>query len=254
MSTGLAAPPSLAELDVHGPCAVFIDFDGTLVEIAETPDSICIKQGLVDDLSKLAEKFNGRMALVSGRSVEDLSKHLGSGLTIAQAGSHGADKRLADGAVLGDIPQPLPQEVIGALTSFAGRNELRYEAKTHGGALHYRENPAAENAAQLFAEAVAHDHGLSLKRGKSVVELVRPGADKGSAVEAFMQIKPFAGSTPIFIGDDVTDEDGFAACETLGGFGVLVGELRETKARYRLASVSRVHQWLGLSAFRNRTT
>jgi trehalose 6-phosphate phosphatase len=147
---------------------------------------------------------------------------------------------------MGELPQPLAPELVTSLRSFAADNQLRYEAKPHGGALHYRENPDAGDAAQNFAERLAARHGLAMKTGKCVVELVHKGADKGSAVRAFMEQPLFANATPVFLGDDVTDEDGFAVCEELGGFGILVGEPRPSLARFTLASVSQTHQWLGL--------
>lgn len=242
----LDPPPSLSALQAAGPVALFIDFDGTLVEIAATPDGIDVSSFLPASLERLADDLAGRLAVVSGRSLEDIAKHLGADLAVAQAGSHGAARKLADGSTLGQLPLGLPQTVIATLQDFAAANRLRYEAKTHGGALHYRENPEAGGAAHRFAEEVAAQNDLALKTGKCVAELVQKGADKGAAVRSFMAQPPFAGAVPVFVGDDVTDEDGFAACEELGGFGILVGSPRETRARYGLASVSQTHQWLGL--------
>ncbi|WP_394727073.1 trehalose-phosphatase [Altererythrobacter sp. GH1-8] len=242
----LDPPPSLSALQAAGPVALFIDFDGTLVEIASAPDGIDVPGGLPSALERLADSMAGRVAVVSGRSLDDIAKHLGVQMQVAQAGSHGAERRLADGLVLGELPQGLPAEVISTLQDFAAAENLRYEAKTHGGALHYRENPKAGDIAHRFAEEVAARNNLALKTGKCVVELVRKGTNKGAAVRAFMEQPPFAGTMPVFIGDDVTDEDGFSACDELGGFGILVGSPRETRARYGLASVSQTHQWLGL--------
>lgn len=242
----LDPPPALSALLESGPVALFLDFDGTLVEIADQPDGITVPQTLASALEGLSRHLQGRLAVVSGRSLEDLARHLGAELQVAQAGSHGAARRQADGQPLGEPPQGLSEETIAQLEGFAKAEGLRYEAKTHGGALHYRENPEAGEAAHAFAKQLARADGLALKTGKCVVELVQPGADKGSAVRAFMELPHFSGATPIFVGDDVTDEDGFAACETLGGFGVLVGEPRESRARYALATVSETHQWLDL--------
>lgn len=242
----LDTPPPLAELCAAGPVTLFLDFDGTLVEIAQTPDGISVSDNLVSGLEALSARLSGRLALVSGRSLEDLARHLGDGLRVAKAGSHGAARELADGSALGDLPHGLPQIVIEQLDQFAEQNDLRYEAKTHGGALHSRENPEKGEAALTFAKSLAEQHQLAIKTGKCVVELVHKGADKGSAVQAFMQESPFAGSSPIFLGDDVTDEDGFAASVELGGFGILIGHKRETRASFALASVSETHQWLGL--------
>lgn len=239
-------PPLLSDLLGDGAFTLFLDFDGTLVEIAQQPDAISVPNFLSGALEMLSRRLDGRLAVVSGRSLEDLAGHLGEDLGVAQAGSHGAARRRADGSALGEQPQGLGMDVIAQLQQFAARNELLYEAKTHGGALHYRENPEAGERALRFAEDIADQHDLALKTGKCVVELVHKGADKASAVQVFMKEQPFAGSTPVFIGDDVTDEDGFRACEDLGGFGILVGEPRASRARFLLPSVSETHQWLGL--------
>jgi trehalose 6-phosphate phosphatase len=238
------APPPLAELDRP---ALFLDFDGTLVAIADTPDAISVPGDLASRLGVLSQRLDGRLALISGRAAGDLERHLGA-MPFARAGSHGLDRYTADGAELGPGPgpEPIPHDASAALQAFAERDGLLYEAKPHGGALHYRAAPELADAVHHFAENLARAHGLSVKLGKCVVELVQPGADKGAAVRAFMDDADFAGATPVFVGDDLTDEDGFAAAERLGGFGVLVGARRPTAARYRLASVAAVHQWLAL--------
>lgn len=238
----LALPPPLAEIEKP---ALFLDFDGTLVGIAEKPDAIHVPKDLAGRLGSLGLRLNGRLALVSGRAVDDLRRHLGT-MTFARAGSHGVARYGADGALLGDEPAPIPSGVNDALRAFAAREGVLFEAKPHGGALHFRLRPESMDAVNRFAEELALAHGLSVKIGKQVVEVVHRGADKGGAVRAFMDDTEFAGATPVFIGDDVTDEDGFTAVSDLGGFGIIVGDRRPTAARYRLASVADVHHWLAL--------
>lgn len=238
----LASPPPLA--DVERP-ALFLDFDGTLVGIADTPDAILVPSDLGARLGALAQQLDGRLALISGRGLDDLGRHLGS-MTFARAGSHGMDRYGADGALRGAEPQVIPPEVNQALQDFADREGVLFEAKPHGGALHFRMKPESMEVVNRFAEELALAHGLSVKFGKQVCEVVHRGADKGSAVRAFMADPEFAGSTPVFVGDDVTDEDGFEAANGLGGFGIIVGDRGPTLARYRLASVGDVYQWLAL--------
>ena len=138
-------------------------------------------------------------------------------------------------------------EVAEAVRAFAERRAgLAYEAKSHGAALHYRAAPQLEAEAIAFVERVAAEHGLAVKRGKCVAELVPRGADKAAAVHAFMGEKAFRGALPIFIGDDATDEDGFRAATELGGFGIVVGERPSPFARYRLSTPAEVHAWLEL--------
>jgi len=241
----LPPPPPLGSLREQGPVALFLDFDGTLVHLAETPEGIVVPERLAARLAQVADQLGGALALISGRAVVDLERHCGP-LEIARAGSHGIDRRLANGTALGLAPEPMPAAAADRLRGFASEQGLRLETKPHGSALHYRENPAAEAAGRDFAQSLAAEHGLVVKHGKFVIELVLPGADKGGAVRAFMQEAPFAGCTPIFVGDDVTDEDGMAAAAELGGFGVLVGDWRPTVARHRLADPGTVHDWLGL--------
>ena len=239
------APPPLFSLEAQGPVALFLDFDGTLVDLADTPDSIAVPERLAARLGVLAERLGGALALVSGRAIVDLERHLGP-LEVAHAGSHGIDRRLAGGRALGDPPQPIPASFHDILRSLALELGFRLEAKPHGSALHYRDNPAAEGPTLEAARSLAAEHGLAVKRGKFIIELVRPGADKGGAVRAFMQEPPFAGRRAIFVGDDITDEDGMQAAGELGGFGILIGERTSTAARYRLADPAAVHAWLGL--------
>ena len=239
----LPAPPSLRDLSSKRPLALFLDFDGTLVGLARGPDQIVVPPWLVPALNALSERLGGRLALVSGRAIVDLEKHLGP-LALARAGSHGADCRLADGKVLGMAPTGLAEEALAEIAVFAEAEGFVREDKPHGGALHYRHNPSLEAQCLAFAESFAARHGLVIKRGKCVIEFVASGADKGVAVAALMAERPFAGAVPVFVGDDVTDEDGFRAAGNLGGFGVLVGDRMGSQARYGLESPVDVYQWL----------
>ncbi|MEG3597951.1 MAG: trehalose-phosphatase, partial [Pseudomonadota bacterium] len=207
--TKLPPPPPLARLLDSGPAALFLDFDGTLVDIAPRPGDIHVPDGLLDRLHALRDRLEGRLALVSGRALDDLTGHLGQP-AICRAGSHGASRFLADGTRLGDEPRGLSDGSVAELRAFAEAHGLFYETKTHGGALHFRGAPEKREATLAFAEEFAASRELCVTSGKGVAELVRPGATKAAAVEAFMQVAPFAGAAPMFIGDDVTDEDGFA--------------------------------------------
>ncbi len=241
----LASPPTLQELCAAGPLSLFLDFDGTLVEIAATPDGIAVPERLGDALFALATRMEGRLALVSGRAIPDIERHLGP-LRVARAGSHGIARELADGTPIGELAEALPEDAAGALRAFAAERGFALEEKQHGAALHFRAAPELEPHGLTFAEQLARTHGLEVKRGKSVIELVRPGASKAGAVRAFMELPPFAGSRPVFVGDDITDEDGFAATAAMGGFGILVGERSPTAASYQLAGPAAVHDWLAL--------
>ncbi|MCB2051678.1 MAG: trehalose-phosphatase [Novosphingobium sp.] len=240
----LTTPPPPDALAQGASLALFLDFDGTLVDIAPTPESIAVPDRLAMRLLTLSKRLDGRMALVSGRSLADLDEHLGP-LGIARAGSHGSDCLSADGARIGAPPRaidPAIERELGVLAaSYPG---LFLERKSHGAALHFRAAPALEADVTEAAQTIAERHGLQAKSGKCVVELVRPEASKANAVQQFMSAAPFAGAIPVFVGDDVTDEDGFRAASDLGGFGVIVGNRHETSARYRINDPSSVLRWL----------
>ena len=240
------APPPLAAMGKGRPISLFLDFDGTLVELAPDPDGIDVPAGLNDSLRILAARLGGRLALVTGRALDDLEGHI-SLAGLARAGSHGGARVAADGSALGAEPGDIPPELRQSVRDYCERKSLRFEDKSHGVALHYRSDPAKGEAALDWARGEADRHGAVVKTGKCVIELVMPGADKGGAVRAFMARSPFADAMPVFVGDDVTDEDGFAAARELGGFGILVGGRTGSDADYRLDDVARVHDWLGLT-------
>lgn len=244
----LPPPPDLDTLLApagQSPLALFLDFDGTLVDLAPTPDGIQVPPHLSRSLHRLADRLKGRLALVSGRAIVDLEDHLGP-MSIAKAGSHGSDCRHADGENIGEVPSGLPPELLARVAEFAQQHGFALEDKPHGAALHYRSDPSLEDKGVAFARQIAESNDLDIKRGKCVIELVGRGANKGSALRGFMEHAPFAGAKPVFVGDDITDEDGMRAACDLGGFGILVGEREPTCAKYALASPAAVHQWLGL--------
>ncbi len=238
---GLPAPPPLADFAASGPVALFLDFDGTLVDIAATPGGIDIPADLAHRLDALSHQLAGRMALVSGRSFDDIDDHLGP-LAAMIVGSHGAE--------FGRAAPPdamLSKASRAAVAALADRwPALIVETKPLGLAIHYRQEPDAAPTVLSAMDDIARREGLAARRGKMVVELGPPGVSKGAAVARLMAQPPFADAVPIFVGDDITDEDGFAAVAKAGGHGILVGDARPTAARYRLADTAEVHRWLTL--------
>jgi trehalose 6-phosphate phosphatase len=240
MPEHLRPPPA----DILEGAALFLDFDGTLVELAEAPDAIRVPGALQPLLMSLSERLGGRIAIISGRSIGDLERHLGA-CGIAVSGSHGLELRLAGG---GEVPVEAPPGLDSAreeVRRFAADDPgLLVEEKPASVALHYRLAPGRAAGATAFLAELAERTGLAVQAGKMVIELRPHGADKGDALRRIMAEPTFAGARPLFVGDDLTDEDAFAAAAGLGGGGILVGPPRETAARWRLEGVAAVAAWL----------
>lgn len=237
---GLEAPP--ARLTLAG-TALFLDLDGTLAPIAERPQDVRPDPRRTSLIERLLEGLDGRLAVVSGRSLEDID-HILEGSVTTVAAIHGLIRRDASGAVGQAAPHPGLAEAATRLKAFAREADLLIEDKGLSLALHYRQaGHLAQDARDLAAE-IAAETGLTFQPGDMVVELRTPGASKGDSIRAFMTEQPFAGAMPVFLGDDFTDEHGFFAVNTLGGYGVLVGPDRRTVARYRLDDVEAALAWL----------
>lgn len=226
--------------------SLFIDFDGTLVELVERPDAVCIDGELRSLLGALGRALPRRVALVSGRSIAQLDEMLGEiDPMLAYAGSHGSERRWHDGALHLPVRAAGLDGVVAAFDRFAASREgVLVEPKSYSVALHYRLAPAAQEDAHGLARALASEHGLVIQHSKMMVELKSTGADKGAAVRAFAARPEMAGRPPVFIGDDLTDEAGFEAAQALGGAGVLVGPSRQTAARFGLPDVTATRAWL----------
>jgi len=243
MPDSLPPPPP-----IPSSAALLLDFDGTLVELAEAPDEIAVPAGLPALLDRIAGRLDGRVALVSGRSVADLDRHAGP-LDLAVAGSHGVELRFRGGGALPfERPAALDFAREEASRFAADHAGLLVEDKPAGFALHFRRAAALEGLVHAFAAELAQRSGLVVQHGAMVVELLPRGIDKGEAVRRIMREPPFAGASPWFVGDDLTDENGFAAAAKLGGGGILVGPPRETSARWSLSGVAAVLAWLQTAA------
>ena len=235
-------PPSpIALLDG---ASLFLDFDGTLVNFVIDPAAAEVDQRLRALLRTLWARLDGRLAILSGRSLADLAQRLDLD-GIALAGSHGLERRSADGSITSAQIPPELATATRAARNFAEAHDLLLETKAAGVALHYRDAQHAEEAVDAFARALAADTGLELQSGKCVRELKVPGADKGDAVRAFMAEPPFTLGRPVVVGDDLTDEHAFIAAIALGGSAIMVGDPRPTAAEYRLPTVEATLAWLG---------
>lgn len=224
--------------------SLFLDFDGTLVPLTDVPEGVTVDPALIALLEQLHRVLEGRLAIVSGRSIAVLRDLFGLG-GFRLAGSHGLE--LADPGQPPRAPARLAavDAAQAALEAFAAdRPGLLVERKTLSVALHFRLAPDQEAACRTLAERIVAETGLFLQTGKMLFELRPGGADKGSAIRAMMGQSPLNIGKPLFIGDDVTDEDGFAAAIALGGHGILVGPPRATFAQWRLEHVGAVRHYL----------
>jgi trehalose 6-phosphate phosphatase len=231
---GLPAPNPLR----LGETALFLDLDGTLAPIAARPQDVRPDPRRTSLLERLAQTLDGRLAVVSGRTLADVDRIL-EGCVVAVAAVHGLVRRDPDGRLFETRPHPNLAKAAAGFREFAARDSgLIVEEK--GGlsvALHFRLASRHAEAACAVARELAAETGLTLQEGAMVEELRTPGANKGDSVRAFMGEPCFAGARPVFVGDDATDEDGFAA-----------GALRATSARFRLADVEAALVWLEASS------
>lgn len=241
LTVGLPAPKPLR----LGETALFLDLDGTLAPIAARPQDVRPDPRRTSLLERLAPELEGRLAVISGRTLADVDRIL-EGCVTTVAAIHGLVRRGPDGRIFETPPHPDLAKAVAGFRAFAARDSgLIVEEK--GGlsvALHFRLANRHAEAARACAHQLAAETGLALQEGDMVEELRTPGPSKGDSVRAFMRSPPFAGARPVFVGDDATDEDGFEAVQALGGVGVAVGASRATGARYRLAGVEAALAWL----------
>lgn len=216
-------------------CAIFLDFDGTLVDLAATPDGVRLEAGVAEALALLSKRHGGALAIISGRPVAQIDAMLAP-LVLPVAGVHGVERRGADGQLrLAATPDVTP--VLARAQALAALYPgLLVEQKRGAVALHYRLAPELQElCVREMTDAVQACPGILLLHGKMVLEAKPAATDKGGAIAAFMQEAPFAGRRAVFAGDDTTDEAGFAFVERSGGQGVKVGS-GASAASLRLAS------------------
>lgn len=241
--------------------ALFLDVDGTLLEIAETPQSVRVPPVLREILVSLSFRLDGALALVSGRTLNDLD-HLFAPLRFCAAGVHGWERREATGCVI--RPQLDPSRLDCArdlLRRLVERQEgLMLEDKGHGLAVHFRRAPHLSAVVREHVTEACRLVGsaFTMQAGKCVFEIRPAGHTKGTSVRAFMQQPPFLERLPIYIGDDLTDEDAFAIVNEIGGISIKVGDDQATLAQHRLPGVRQVLRWLQsipapISVFGNRS-
>jgi trehalose 6-phosphate phosphatase len=226
--------------------AFFFDFDGTLVEIAPTPDGVLVPQTLIESLAELRRLSKGAVAVISGRRIDGIDGYLGMP-DLPVAGLHGAERRDASGDIVrigfGDERLLRMERVLADVVK--AHPGMLLEIKGAALALHYRNAPLAEPVAREATQRLVAEHAdaYTLQPGKMVYEIKPKNVDKGRALTAFLDEPPFAGRMPVFAGDDLTDEKGFAVVNACGGLSIKVGA-GETAAQARVESVGAFLAWL----------
>lgn len=222
--------------------ALFLDFDGTLGELAEQPDAI-IAPSLIGTLAALYRRLGGALALVSRRCLPDLDQFL-SPLQLPAAGEHGGQRRSAEGLLMSAPAPDLDAVLQAAQTLVQEHPALQLERKTLALSLHCQQAPQLESLClQAMRQALERSPELELLQGKGVIDVKPAGISKGTAISGFMAEAPFAGRLPVFAGDDMIDEAGFEQVQRLGGHTIKVGA-GPTQAQYRCASVAELANWL----------
>jgi trehalose 6-phosphate phosphatase len=231
--------------DLPANCALFLDFDGTLLDIASTPQGVAVPEGLVLLLARLHEGLQGALAILTGRSIQDLDRLL-TPLRLPAAGQHGAEMRLSnDAPVETATAAAVPAAWRARLGALARKDSrLLVEDKGLTIAVHFRAAPECESEISRIVAALAvTDERFAPQIGKRVIELRPCDTDKGTALLRYMSLPPFAGRHPVILGDDLTDEAAFSAARSLGGRALRIGAGAPSSA-IGLASPQAVREWL----------
>ena len=239
----MPAPPDNLELSN---LALFLDVDGTLLDIEEHPADVRADQALIALLQRLSERLDGALSLISGRTVADIDR-IFAPARFAAAGGHGAELRLHPDDDVSSAQWSLPASILDRIRGFVENSPgLLLEEKRGGVSLHYRRAPELEEQCTTFVQSLLPEieKDFRLIAGKMVFEFAPQEHHKGAAIGEMMQQAPFTGRRAVFIGDDVTDEDGFRAVNARAGIAIRVGGSNGSEAHYSLPDVAAVHRWL----------
>lgn len=224
--------------------ALFLDIDGTIAEIMPRPGDVIPNVRRTQLIQGICAATSGRLAILSGRTLEDVDRIL-EGIVPAVAAVHGLVQRMPDGTIVTTERSPLLARVYERVSEFVSAHDgVTIERKGFSYAMHYRAAPQHEQAVREFTADIASEMGLGVQNGSMVSELRTPGPNKGSALKVFLTQPPFKGFTPVMVGDDLTDEDAFEAAAEMGGYGILVGSERPSRAWFHIPSVPDVMSWL----------
>ncbi|HME39656.1 MAG TPA: trehalose-phosphatase [Steroidobacteraceae bacterium] len=236
-------PPSLE-------WCLFLDVDGTLIELTDSPLETFADAELKTLLGEVAERLGGAVALVSGRSIEYLDA-LFAPLRLPAAGLHGVERRKASGAMHGasfiDTQLNQARDAVKALVEAHPGTSLEDRGRTL--TVHFRMAPQAEAAVHQSLIAITKPLGTNyhIQEGNMMLEIKPRGFTKAAAVKAFIKEPPFSGRKPVFVGDDLADQDGLRYVEDQGGISIAVGE--RVRGQFRLENAAAVRGWLkGIAA------
>jgi len=226
--------------------ALFLDFDGTLVDIALTPEGIVVPDTMVSLIASLTERLDGALAIVTGRPIADIDRYL-SPLSLVVAGVHGAEIRASDNGSVELMAPPIMPTVVEAVQRMAeGIPGILVEVKKTSISVHHRLAPdlgpaIADGLQKILDDSPDH---LILCGGRKVFEIVPRHISKGAALETLLGLQPFRGRRPIMIGDDISDQSAFDAAIRLGGMGLKVAGEHFSRKIADFAGPADVHEWL----------
>ena len=225
--------------------AIFLDFDGTLVEIAPSPNEIEVDPLTLITLETLFRKFDGALAIITGRKLEDIDTCLFP-LILPAAGIHGVERRSSNGSIHTPAHDAKLSQIKKIISEYSKKNfGVFLEDKGQSLAVHYRMAPDKEKPIKLLLSKLTRNRDdLQILSGKMVYEVKPVSINKGTAIEAFMTEIPFKNRTPLFVGDDQTDEDAFKYVNKIGGLSVRVGTEGTSLAKFRLQNVVVARKWL----------
>ncbi len=233
-------------IDRDEPVALFLDIDGTLLDVALTPSTVHVPPNLAELLDMLAGRLHGALAIVTGRSLEEADRLLHPAKFIA-GGVHGGEMRFSDNGKIETLTPKFSSVLTADIKKIAeDLPGIVYEDKGSGIALHYRLAPELQSSLMMMIEALVpkYPNQFSICEGRKVVEVLPVGFSKGRALRTLAALPKFTGRIPIMIGDDISDVDAFRAAEALGGYGLKVAGENFSEDESAFQGPAEVLDWL----------